>query len=66
MKANTRTTAAAPTTFRTGSGRSREELTAIRSWARENGHQVAAQGKVSQRIQEAYDTAHQTSARKAG
>ncbi|MEU0001802.1 histone-like nucleoid-structuring protein Lsr2 [Streptomyces microflavus] len=66
VKANTRTTPAAPTTTRTGSGRSREELAAIRSWARENGHQVAAQGMVPQRIQEAYDTAHQTSARKAG
>ncbi|HEY9327030.1 MAG TPA: hypothetical protein VIS09_02125 [Streptomyces sp.] len=40
VKANTRTTAAAPTMVRTGSGsgRSREELAAIRSWARENGH----------------------------
>ncbi|MFE1335672.1 Lsr2 family DNA-binding protein [Streptomyces microflavus] len=66
VRANTRTTAAAPTTSRTGSGRSREELTAIRSWARENGHQVAAQGMVPQRIQEAYDTAHQTPTRKDG
>ncbi|MGP3633869.1 Lsr2 family DNA-binding protein [Streptomyces sp. 24-1644] len=66
VKAGTRTTAAAgPTAARTGSGRSREELAAIRSWARENGHQVAHQGMVPKRIQEVYDTAHQTSARKA-
>ncbi|MFE1545489.1 histone-like nucleoid-structuring protein Lsr2 [Streptomyces microflavus] len=66
MKANTRTTTAAgPTTSRTGSGRSRQELAAIRSWARENGHQVADQGMVPQRIQEAYETAHQATARKA-
>ncbi|MFJ5657260.1 hypothetical protein ACIQD5_28435 [Streptomyces microflavus] len=40
VKANTRTTAAAPTAARTGSGsgRTREELAAIRTWARENGH----------------------------
>ncbi|WTF40466.1 Lsr2 family protein (plasmid) [Streptomyces cyaneofuscatus] len=44
----------------------REELAAIRAWARENGHQVAAQGMVPKRIQEAYDAAHQDSARKAG
>lgn len=67
VKASTRTTAAAPTAARTGgSGRSREELAAIRSWARENGHQVADQGMVPRRIQEAYDAAHQATARKAG
>ncbi|MEG9551376.1 histone-like nucleoid-structuring protein Lsr2 [Streptomyces baarnensis] len=66
VKAGTRTTAAAPTAARTGgSGRSREELAAIRAWARETGHQVADQGKVPKRIQEAYDTAHQATARKA-
>ncbi|MFC8270932.1 histone-like nucleoid-structuring protein Lsr2 [Streptomyces cinereoruber] len=65
VKAGTRTTAAAPTAARTGSGRSRDELAAIRSWAREAGHQVADQGKVPRRIQEAYDTAHQATARKA-
>ncbi|MFJ3438806.1 histone-like nucleoid-structuring protein Lsr2 [Streptomyces cyaneofuscatus] len=66
VKANTRTTAAAPTTSRTGSGRSWQELAAIRSWARENGHQVADQGMVPHRIQEAYDTAHQAPTWKAG
>ncbi|MCL6293245.1 histone-like nucleoid-structuring protein Lsr2 [Streptomyces sp. 43Y-GA-1] len=65
VKANTRTTTAAPTAARTGSGRSREELAAIRAWARETGHQVADQGMVPKRIQEAYDTAHQATARKA-
>lgn len=64
----TRATAAATAAIRpgSGSGRSREELAAIRSWARENGHQVADAGMVPKRIQEAYDTAHQTTARKAG
>ncbi|MFF8505919.1 histone-like nucleoid-structuring protein Lsr2 [Streptomyces anulatus] len=68
VKAGTRTTAAATAGIRTGSGsgRSREELATIRSWARENGYQVADQGMVSKRIQEAYDTAHQATARKAG
>lgn len=68
VKAGTRTTAAAPTGARTGSGsgRTREELAAVRSWARENGHQVADLGMVPKRVQEAYDAAHQDSARKAG
>ncbi|MFI5905460.1 histone-like nucleoid-structuring protein Lsr2 [Streptomyces cyaneofuscatus] len=70
VKANTRTTATstAPHAARTGSGsgRTREELAAIRSWARENGHQVADQGMVPKRIQEAYDAAHQATARKTG
>ncbi|MFI2318380.1 hypothetical protein AMK17_37945 [Streptomyces sp. CB00072] len=66
VKAGTRTTAAAPTAARTGSGRSREELAAIRAWARENGHQVADAGMVPRRVQEAYDAAHQATARKAG
>ncbi|MFD6803051.1 histone-like nucleoid-structuring protein Lsr2 [Streptomyces cyaneofuscatus] len=68
MKAGTRTRGAAPTGARTGSGsgRTREELAAIRSWARENGHQVADLGMVPKRVLEAYDAAHQDSARKAG
>ncbi|MFD5978308.1 Lsr2 family DNA-binding protein [Streptomyces bacillaris] len=68
VKAGTRTTAAGPTSGRTGSGsgRSREELAAIRAWARAHGHQVADLGMVPKRIQEAYDTAHQDSPRKAG
>lgn len=66
VKAGTRTTAGVPTAARTGSGRSREELATIRSWARENGHQVADLGMVPKRVLEAYDAAHQDSARKAG
>ncbi|MFI9019424.1 histone-like nucleoid-structuring protein Lsr2 [Streptomyces griseus] len=67
VKAGTRTTAAAPTGARTGaSGRSREELAAIRSWARANGRQVADQGMVPKRIQEAYDAAHQIPVRENG
>lgn len=34
------------------------DLDAIRSWARENGHEVADRGRVSQRILDAYDAAH--------
>ncbi|MEU7553105.1 histone-like nucleoid-structuring protein Lsr2 [Streptomyces sp. NPDC044571] len=70
VKASTRTTAAAtaPTPIRAGlgSGRTREELAAIRTWAREHGHQVADQGMVPKRIVEAYDAAHQAPVRKAG
>ncbi|MEU9677812.1 histone-like nucleoid-structuring protein Lsr2 [Streptomyces parvus] len=67
VKAGTRSTAAVSTAARTGgSGRSRDELAAIRAWARAHGHQVADLGMVPKRILEAYDAAHQDSARKAG
>lgn len=70
VKAGTRTTAAAtaPTPIRTGlgSGRTREELAAIRTWARANGHQVADAGMMRKVVLEAYDAAHQAPVRKAG
>nr|BAK19854.1 hypothetical protein [Streptomyces rochei] len=71
VKAGTRTTTAAataPTPIRAGlgSGRTREELADVRTWARENGHQVADAGMVPKRILEAYDAAHQAPVRKAG
>ncbi len=70
VKAGTRTAAAAtaPTPIRTGlgSGRIREELAAIRTWARANGHQVADAGMMRKTVLEAYDAAHQAPVRKAG
>ncbi|MGV9942445.1 Lsr2 family DNA-binding protein [Streptomyces sp. NPDC003401] len=71
VKASTRTTTAAataPTPIRSGlgSGRTREELAAIRTWARANGHQVADAGMVRKAVLEAYDAAHQAPVRKAG
>ncbi len=70
VKAGTRTTtaAAAPTPIRAGlgSGRTREALAAIRTWARKHGHQVADQGMVPKRVLEANDAAHQAPVRKAG
>ncbi|MEV2262722.1 histone-like nucleoid-structuring protein Lsr2 [Streptomyces anulatus] len=70
VKASTRTTAAAtvstPIRAGAGSGRSREELAAIRAWARENGHQVADAGMVRRAVLEAFDAAHQAPVRKAG
>ncbi|MDO0929848.1 Lsr2 family protein [Streptomyces sp. TG1A-8] len=70
-KAGTRTTpaaATAPTPIRSGlgSGRTREELAAIRTWARANGHQVADAGMVRKAVLEAYDAAHQAPVRKVG
>jgi hypothetical protein len=51
----------APTPIRPASGkRSREDLAAIRTWARENGHQVATAGVIKASIIDAYDAAHQT------
>ncbi|MFD3920200.1 histone-like nucleoid-structuring protein Lsr2 [Streptomyces sp. NPDC058595] len=66
-KAGTRTatssaSAAAPTPIGT---RSKEELAAIRTWGRANGHQVADQGRVPKAVVDAYNTAHQAPAAKA-
>lgn len=36
----------------------REEVAAIRSWAREQGMEVSERGRVSQAIKDAYDQAH--------
>lgn len=41
-----------------GSGRSSEELDAIRQWANANGHEVAARGRIKSTIIEAYDKAN--------
>ena len=37
---------------------SRRDLSAVRGWARANGHQVSDRGRVSAAVQEAYDKAH--------
>ncbi|MDT0493678.1 histone-like nucleoid-structuring protein Lsr2 [Streptomyces griseus] len=72
VKAGTRTTttaaATAPTPIREGlgSGRTREELAAVRAWARAHGHQVADAGMVPKRVLQAYDAEHQAPVRKAG
>lgn len=57
-----------PTPIRStlGSGRSKQELALIRSWARKNGHQVADAGIVRKSVLAAYDAAHQAPAAKAG
>jgi hypothetical protein len=34
------------------------DLTAVREWARANGHQVSDRGRISAQIQDAYDAAH--------
>ncbi len=39
-------------------GQGKGELDAIRSWARENGHQVSDRGRISKRVREAYTAAH--------
>ncbi|MFE2561289.1 histone-like nucleoid-structuring protein Lsr2 [Streptomyces sp. NPDC059352] len=60
--------AAAPTPIRTGTSGaySREELAAIRTWARANGHQVADRGLPSKTVLDKYAAAHPTApARKA-
>lgn len=41
-----------------GSGRSKDELAAIREWATANGHEVSERGRIKSDIIEAYDAAH--------
>jgi hypothetical protein len=40
------------------SGRSKDELSAIRAWAESQGHDVAPRGRIKRDILEAYDKAH--------
>lgn len=47
-------------------GRSREELTAIRTWARAEGHTVADHGMIPKKIVAAYEAAHATDLKQAG
>jgi hypothetical protein len=42
----------------TSSASSRRDRSAVRAWARSNGHQVSDRGRVSAAVQEAYDKAH--------
>ena len=37
---------------------SKEELSAIREWAKANGHQVSDRGRIASDVQEAYRAAH--------
>ncbi|KIE24754.1 hypothetical protein LK08_23030 [Streptomyces sp. MUSC 125] len=54
-------TAPAPAPAATSTGkRSKEELAAIRTWARANGHQVADKGNPAKKVLDAYDAAHRT------
>lgn len=46
-----------PTRTRTRS-RAKDDLTAIRSWAAENGYTVASRGRVSAEVRKAYADAH--------
>lgn len=41
-----------------GSGRTKDELAAIREWATANGHEVSERGRIKSDIIEAYDAAH--------
>ena len=49
-----RVAAEAPAPVRTD----REVTTAIRSWARENGHEVSERGRIPKAVVEAYQSAH--------
>ncbi len=46
------------TRARRGSTRSTKDLAAIRSWANDHGYVVAARGRISSEIKEAFEKAH--------
>lgn len=50
-----RTTSSGSTRRSGGSGRSSEELQAIRDWANSNGYDVSSRGRIKQEIIDAYD-----------
>ncbi|MGW3956611.1 Lsr2 family DNA-binding protein [Streptomyces sp. NPDC004752] len=52
--------APAPTPAAPTGKRSKEELAAIRTWARANGHQVADRGNPAKAVMDAYNAAHRT------
>ncbi|AYJ49414.1 histone-like nucleoid-structuring protein Lsr2 [Rhodococcus sp. P1Y] len=41
-----------------GQARGKADLQDVRTWARENGHDVSARGRISQDVQAAYEAAH--------
>jgi hypothetical protein len=45
-------------TGRNGGGARRKDVSAIREWARKNGHEVSERGRIPAAVQEAYDKAH--------
>ena len=41
-----------------GGGARRKNVSAVREWARENGHEVSERGRIPAAVQEAYDKAN--------
>ena len=41
-----------------GTGRSREQIQAVRQWARQHGHSINDRGRIPASIQQAFDQAH--------
>ncbi|OEJ21808.1 hypothetical protein AR457_40995 [Streptomyces agglomeratus] len=60
VKAGGRPAAPAAASAPTATKRSKEQLAAIRTWARANGHQVADAGMIRKVVLDAYDAAHRT------
>ncbi len=57
-RAGGRTTRARKRQSTTAQDRGSERLSAVRSWARENGYTVSDRGRIAAAIQDAYDQAH--------
>ena len=52
----------ARSTSANGSGRSREQIQAVREWGRNNGFTVNDRGRIPANLQQAFDAAHQAPA----
>ena len=57
QKATKQTTRASSERKPSGSGRSAEELAHVRTWAKENGHEVNERGRIKKDILDAFDKA---------
>ncbi|MGY1503632.1 Lsr2 family DNA-binding protein (plasmid) [Streptomyces sp. QTS52] len=60
VKAGSRPLPPAAVPAPTSTGRGKEQLAAIRVWARAHGHQVADAGMIRKAVVDAYDAAHRT------
>lgn len=55
---NARRVGGRKSTASAGAKTDKEQLQAIRRWAKENGHDVSERGRISAKVMEAYEAAH--------
>jgi Lsr2 len=56
--AGSKATGGARSTSRRSSAENGRDVNAVRTWLRENGHEVSDRGRIAQKLLDAYDAAH--------